>query len=78
MNIQEAVNAPRMHHQWLPDELRVEEGLSSDTIRLLKKMGHTLSMKPTMGAAESIFIDPNTGIYYGAADPRREGLAIGY
>ncbi|MBT4141366.1 MAG: gamma-glutamyltransferase [Candidatus Latescibacteria bacterium] len=78
MNIQEAVNAPRMHHQWLPDELRVEEGLSSDTIRLLKKMGHTLSMKPTMGAAESIFIDPNMGIYYGAADPRREGLAIGY
>jgi gamma-glutamyltranspeptidase/glutathione hydrolase len=78
MNIQEAVNAPRIHHQWLPDELRVEEGLSSDTVRLLQNMGHTLSVQATMGAAESIFIDPTTGIYYGAADPRREGLAVGY
>ncbi|MFT5369441.1 MAG: gamma-glutamyltranspeptidase/glutathione hydrolase [Candidatus Latescibacterota bacterium] len=78
MNIQEAVNATRIHHQWLPDELRVEEGLSSDTVRLLQNMGHTLSVQATMGAAESIFIDPTTGIYYGAADPRREGLAVGY
>lgn len=78
MNIQEAVNAPRIHHQWLPDELRIEEGLSPDTIRLLKKMGHKVEIKTTMGGAESIFIDPDTGIYYGAADPRREGLAIGY
>lgn len=78
MNIQEAVNAVRIHHQWLPDELRVEEGLSPDTINLLENLGHDISVQATMGAAESIFIDPDTGIYYGAADPRREGLAIGY
>lgn len=78
MNIQEAVNAVRIHHQWLPDELRVEEGLSPDTVHLLEKMGHTISVQETMGAAESIYIDLETGIYYGAADPRSEGLAIGY
>lgn len=78
MNIQEAVNAVRVHHQWLPDELRVEEGLSPDTIHLLQNLGHTLSVQATMGGAESIFIDPETNMYYGAADPRREGLAIGY
>ena len=78
MNIQEAVNAVRIHHQWLPDELRVEEGLSPDTVHLLEKMGHTISVQETMGAAESIYIDLDTGMYYGAADPRSEGLAIGY
>ena len=78
MNIQEAVNAPRIHHQWLPDEIRVEEGLSVDTVRLLKKMGHTVSIKNTMGAASSIFIDSKAGLIYGASDPRRKGLAAGY
>jgi len=78
MNIQEAVNAVRIHHQWLPDELRVEDGLSPDTVHLLENMGHTISVQETMGAAESIYIDLETGLYYGAADPRSEGLAIGY
>ena len=78
MNIQEAVNAVRVHHQWLPDELRVEEGLSPDTVHLLQNLGHQISVQATMGGAESIFIDPETNMYYGAADPRREGLAIGY
>jgi gamma-glutamyltranspeptidase/glutathione hydrolase len=78
MNIQEAVNAPRIHHQWWPDELRMEDGMSPDTMQLLQNMGHTLSRQKTMGAAESIFIDPATSIYYGVADPRNQGLAIGY
>ncbi len=76
MNIQEAVNAVRVHHQWLPDELRVEEGLSLDTLRLLKAMGHQVVVKNTMGAASSILIDRS--VYYGAADPRRQGLALGF
>jgi gamma-glutamyltranspeptidase/glutathione hydrolase len=50
MNIAEATLVPRIHHQWLPDELRVEEGLSPDTIALLEAMGHTVALKSTMAA----------------------------
>ncbi len=76
LNIQEAVNAVRIHHQWLPDEIRIEEGLSFDTIRLLTDMGHSVVVKNPMGAAASILIDQNR--LYGAHDPRRRGLAFGY
>ncbi len=78
MNIQEAVNAVRVHHQWLPDEIRVEEGVSADTVRILEGMGHEVSVKNTMGAASSILVENERGILYGAADPRRKGLAVGY
>lgn len=78
MNIQEAVNAPRVHHEWLPDELRIEKGLSPDTVRLLREKGHTLSLQAPMGASSSILIDPETRVRYGASDPRREGSASGY
>ncbi len=76
MNIQDAVNALRIHHQWLPDQLRVEKGLSLDTLRGLKKMGHKIVETKPMGAASSILI--KNGDYYGAADPRRGGLALGF
>jgi len=77
MNISEATYAVRVHHQWLPDELRVEKGLGIDTINLLTKMGYHVVTGDTMGVAESILKD---GDYiYGAADPRRPGgLAEGY
>ena len=78
MNIAEAVNAPRVHHQWLPDELRVEEGIGAKTIKRLKRMGHKVRVKGKMGAASSILIDSEGGNLYGAADPRRDGLAVGY
>lgn len=78
MNIQEAVNAPKIHHQWLPDEIRIEKGISLDTIQLLMEKGHTVSLKGPMGAASSIHVDPETGMMYGASDPRRQGLALGY
>jgi len=78
MNIQEAVNAPRVHHQWLPDEIRIEKGISIDTQRLLTEMGHTMVEKNPMGSAASILIDAATHTYYGAADPRRQGFAVGY
>jgi len=78
MNIQEAVNAPRVHHQWLPDELRIERGISLDTIRLLEEKEHEVVIKRSMGAAASIMIDNEKGVFYGAADPRKEGLAAGY
>ncbi|NNK95948.1 MAG: gamma-glutamyltransferase [Desulfobacterales bacterium] len=76
LNIQSAVSAPRIHHQWLPDELRVEEGLSPDTIKLLYGMGHEIKRKSSMGAIQSIMIDDQ--VMYGAADPRRStSLAAG-
>lgn len=70
MNIQTAVDAPRIHHQWLPDQIRIEQGISSDTIRLLQDAGHTVVTDAAMGAIQSILIDEN-GTLYGGADPRR-------
>ncbi len=78
LNIQEAVNAPKVHHEWMPDELRVEKGISPDTMKLLEQMGHNVVLRGPMGSATSILIDPATGKRYGAVDPRREGLAEGY
>ena len=77
MNIAEATNAPRVHHQWQPDILRIEQGISPDTIRLLKRLGHHVALKAPMGAAQSIMrID---GRLFGASDPRRpDGLTLGY
>ncbi|MCK0714487.1 gamma-glutamyltransferase [Chromohalobacter sarecensis] len=69
MNVQSAVSVPRIHHQWLPDEIRIEEGISPDTIGLLEAMGHTVSQQAAMGAAQSVLIED--GHYYGGADPRR-------
>jgi gamma-glutamyltranspeptidase/glutathione hydrolase len=70
MNIQTAVSEPRMHHQWLPDEIRVEQGFSPDTLSLLEARGHKISHTNTMGAIQSIMIGDD-GTFYGAADPRR-------
>ncbi len=78
LNIQAAVNAPRIHHQWLPDYIRIEEGLSSDTIKLLVGMGHSVQKKSAMGAIQSIMITPD-GTMYGGADPRRStASAMGF
>jgi gamma-glutamyltranspeptidase/glutathione hydrolase len=78
MNIAEASTAPRMHHQWLPDELRIEEGFSPDTLKLLETMGHTLKLQPTMGSTQSI-MRREDGVLFGASDPRRpSALTAGY
>jgi gamma-glutamyltranspeptidase / glutathione hydrolase len=77
MNIAEATFAPRIHHQWLPDELRIEEGLSPDTIRLLEEKGHTVVVDDAMGSTQSIMVTDH-GLY-GSSDPRRpDGLTAGY
>ncbi len=77
MNVAEATVAPRIHHQWLPDELRIEEGLSLDTIRLLEQRGHDVVVKNAMGSTQSIQVTDH-GLY-GASDPRRVGaLTLGY
>ena len=80
MNIQQALDFPRIHHQWLPDELVFEPyGLSGDTQKVLSAMGHKLAKPRYLGDAESIMIEEKTGIRLGATDPRRsDGLAVGY
>ena len=78
MNIQTAVSAPRIHHQWLPDEIRIEQGISPDTVRLLESRGHKVVSKSAMGAIQSIMIGED-GTLYGGADPRRStSSAMGY
>ena len=77
MNIAEAVEAPRVHDQLLPDKLFVEEGLSPDTLRLLKAQGYTLAPREAWGSASSIAVAD--GLLAGASDPRQRGtLAVGY
>ncbi|QYJ84665.1 gamma-glutamyltransferase [Shewanella mesophila] len=77
LNIAEASYASRVHHQWLPDELRVEKSLNRDTINLLEAKGHKVSVKDAMGSTQSIMVT-DEGIF-GASDPRRAGSeTLGY
>ena len=77
MNIAEATHAPRIHHQWLPDVLRIEGGLSPDTLDLLAARGHAIERKWAMGSTQSIMRHPK-GLL-GSSDPRRPGaLAAGF
>jgi gamma-glutamyltranspeptidase / glutathione hydrolase len=86
MNIQEAMNAPRFHNQWLPDAVNVEEWFSPDTVKLLEKMGHKVESGETVAGdfdpywsdGECIAIDPKTGERLGASDMRNNGKAVGY
>ncbi|NES82346.1 MAG: gamma-glutamyltransferase [Moorea sp. SIO2B7] len=77
MNIAEATNSVRIHHQWFPDKLQIERGLNGDTINLLTRKGHQVVVKNSMGSTQSVMnLD---GIFYGASDPRRSGaLTLGY
>ena len=74
MNVAAATHAPRVHHQWYPDELRIEPGLSPDTLLLLEERGHVLSLQPTMGSTQSILTLDGTR-FSGSSDPRRAGAA---
>ncbi|HEY0430932.1 MAG TPA: gamma-glutamyltransferase [Pyrinomonadaceae bacterium] len=80
MNIQQAIDFPRIHHQWLPDELIFEPyGLSGDTQKALTALGHKLARPRYLGDAEGLMIEEKTGMRLGATDPRRsDGLAVGY
>jgi gamma-glutamyltranspeptidase / glutathione hydrolase len=71
MNVSEAITAGRIHHQWLPDKLRIERyATSPDTENLLVMMGHKLDHNWSQGEAMGIMIDPRTGLRLGASDPR--------
>ena len=79
-NIAEAIEAGRIHHQWLPDITSVESrALSPDTIRLYEARGHRLSERGSQGAAMGVYHDRRNGLFLGAADSRRgDGAAVGY
>jgi gamma-glutamyltranspeptidase / glutathione hydrolase len=76
MNVQDAVAWPRIHHQWLPDELRMERGFSPDTVALLEAHGYHIEMVKSMGEVAAVLVE--NGWLAGAADPRSEGTAEGY
>jgi gamma-glutamyltranspeptidase/glutathione hydrolase len=88
MNIQEAVDAPRFHNQWLPDVLNVEQWFSPDAVSALRKAGYTVqyglgsdsgeNWSPYWSDAECIAIDPKTNERLGASDYREAGKAVGY
>ena len=78
LDIEEAVDAPRFHHQWLPDEILVEDRLSPDTMNILRSKGHRLNVEHFWGDGECIMIDPKTGERLGASDGRNNGKAVGY
>ena len=78
LDLQDAVNAPRFHHQWLPDQIRVEDRLSPDTMNLLRTKGHELKVEHYFGGAECIMVDPKTGERLGASDGRDNGKTAGY
>lgn len=80
MTMQDAVNAPRFHHQWLPNVISVEkDGLPAATVKALEGMGHVVKLGGQQGTAHSIMVDWKTGMRIGAADPRdRDAGAVGY
>jgi gamma-glutamyltranspeptidase / glutathione hydrolase len=71
MNVAEATEAARVHHQWLPDELRIERGISADTVKLLQAKGHKVEVRQAMGSTHSIMVTPQ-GLE-GASDQRQAG-----
>jgi gamma-glutamyltranspeptidase/glutathione hydrolase len=81
MNIQEAIDAPRIHHQWQPDVIMYEPfGISRDVMDALKSKGHRFLDRPSyMGDAQGIMIDPQTGMRLGASDHRGlNSRSVGY
>ncbi|HMN22542.1 MAG TPA: gamma-glutamyltransferase [Ottowia sp.] len=77
MNPAEAASALRFHHQWTPDELRVEKGFSPDTLNLLRAKGQNVAIKPSMGRTQTIQV--HEGQLWGWSDPRNpDGRTLGY
>lgn len=79
MNIQQAIDAPRIHHQWYPDEIYVEPfGMSDDTRALLEKMGHKFNPRPQHNASTTAIMINEKGVRLGAVDSRADGEPVGY
>jgi gamma-glutamyltranspeptidase/glutathione hydrolase len=77
MDPQSAINAPRFHHQWMPDILYVEETLPAAVVRDLESRRHTVKVRTWIGQVNAVAVDTASGDRLGAADARRKGAAIG-
>jgi len=78
MDAQAAINAPRFHHQWLPDQIFMEEDFPQSIEKALEERGFTVKRRGHIGLVNAIGIDAKTGERLGAADPRDKGSAVGY
>jgi gamma-glutamyltranspeptidase/glutathione hydrolase len=78
MEPQAAINAPRFHHQWLPDRILIETEFPASLENALNARGHQTKRLSLIGLVNAIGIDPQSGERLGAADPRDEGAAVGY
>ena len=78
MDAQAAINAPRFHHQWLPDQILLEKEFPAEMETALNVRGHKTKRRGHIGLVNAIGIDPRTGERLGAADPRDDGSAMGY
>jgi gamma-glutamyltranspeptidase/glutathione hydrolase len=78
MEAQAAINAPRFHHQWLPDRILMEENFPESLEQALQARGFATKRRGHIGLVNAIGIDPQTGERLGAADPRGNGAAVGY
>ena len=79
MDVQEAVAAPRFHHQWLPNKVYAEPGIDASLVEALRERGHEVDVADrTWSSAQAIVIDPETGLHLGGSDPRGDGAARGY
>ncbi len=78
MEPQAAINAPRFHHQWLPDRILLERAFPDSLESALNARGHSTHRIGHIGVVNAIAIDPATGDRLGAADPRHDGAAVGY
>jgi gamma-glutamyltranspeptidase/glutathione hydrolase len=79
MDVQEAVSAPRFHHQWMPDQLVVERAVPLDVTLALRRRGHRIEVsRQDWSSAQAIVVDPASGWHLGASDPRGDGVALGY
>ena len=78
MDNDSALKQPRFHHQWAPDELRIEKSVPAEVRAKLEKRGHKLKVVDSMGAAQAIALDPESASFTGAPDPRGEGKAAGF
>jgi len=78
MEPQAAINAPRFHHQWLPDRILMERAFPDGLEAALNARGHATKRVGHVGLVNAIAIDPASGDRLGAADPRHDGAAVGY
>jgi gamma-glutamyltranspeptidase / glutathione hydrolase len=78
MDAQSAINAPRFHHQWLPDQILMEQDFPDSLEKALQSRGFATKRRGHIGLVNAIGIDPKTGERLGAADPRDSGSALGY